>query len=61
VSDPDGPEYLAPAWTYALGGPSPEPDDQDDQPDPAPELEPVPESDTMRRLREQMARFRHQH
>jgi hypothetical protein len=66
VSD-DGPNSLPPSWTYALGGPAPEPvpEDQDDE---DPPLEPAVESDTLRRLRERTkilnarrAYNRHQH
>ncbi len=58
--DPDAPEFLAPSWTYALGGPAPEPipEPADQEDAEGPQLEPVPVSDTLRRLRAQMVRAR---
>ncbi|MDH6133952.1 hypothetical protein P3T37_003351 [Kitasatospora sp. MAA4] len=54
--DSEGPEFLAPSWTYALGGPAPEPlsEGQDDSEPEPPPLEPVHESETLRRVRARM-------
>ncbi|WP_063348680.1 hypothetical protein [Streptomyces sp. MJM8645] len=53
-----GPEFLLPDWTNFLGGPVryPEDPEDDDQVDTPPPLEPVPDSPTVTRLRESLAK-----